>query len=97
MRHSIFRGSQSEEGDYQEEDKEDSDQLEDYYDWEYNNGDYDHYQYGGQNGDQDVADHYHDGDYQWQHGIEERGESFWRSECRKWNAEEVKKYLIQKS
>jgi len=88
----VKRGSRSEERDYQEEEEKDSERLEDDYNWEYNNGDYDHYQYGGQNGDQDVADHnndYHDGDYQWQHGIEERGESFWRSECRKWNAEEV--------
>ena len=94
---SIFRGSRSEERDYQEEDNEESEQLEENYDWEYNSGDYNHYQNGyNQYGDQNVADHtndYHDGDYQWQHGIEERGESFWRSECRKWNAEEVKKYI----
>ena len=96
----YFRGSRSEDRDYQEKDTKESEKLEDDYNWEYNSGDYDHYQYGGhdgynQYGDQDVGNHtndYHDGDYQWQHGIEQRGESFWRSECRNWNAEEVRGY-----
>ena len=98
MRHSILRGSRSEDRDYQEEENTDSDRLEEDYNWEYNNGDYDHYQYGGYDGyNQDVINYtndYHDGDYQWQHGIEQRGESFWRSECRNWNAEEVRDYFI---
>ena len=94
----IFRGSRSEERDFQEEEVDkDSDRLDDDYNWEYNSGDYDRYQYGGHNGynqygDEDVGNEtndYHDGDLQWQHGVEERGESFWRSECRDWNAEEV--------
>ena len=96
--HSILRGSRSEDRDYQEEENTDNNRLEEDYNWEYNNGDYDHYQYGGYDGyNQDVSNHtndYHDGDYQWQHGIEQRGESFWRSECRNWNAEEVRDYLI---
>jgi len=94
----VKRGSRSEERDFQEEEEDkDSDRLDDDYNWEYNSGDYDRYQYGGHNGynqygDKDVGNEtndYHDGDLQWQHGVEERGESFWRSECRDWNAEEV--------
>ena len=95
----IFRGSRSEDRDYELE-NQDSDRLEEDYNWEYNNGDYDQYQYeyGQHNGynqyggeeEGNQTNDYHDGDYQWEHGVEERGESFWRTECRNWNAEEVR-------
>ena len=95
----IFRGSRSEDRDYEIE-NQDSDRLEEDYNWEYDNGDYDQYQYEygqhngyNQYGDQEEGNQtndYHDGDYQWEHGVEERGESFWRTECRNWNAEEVR-------
>jgi len=94
----VKRGSRSEDRDYEIE-NQDSDRLEEDYNWEYNNGDYDQYQYEygqhngyNQYGDQEEGNQtndYHDGDYQWEHGVEERGESFWRTECRNWNAEEV--------
>ena len=95
----IFRGSRSEDRDYELE-NQDSDRLEEDYNWEYDNGDYDQYQYeyGQHNGynqyggeeEGNQTNDYHDGDYQWEHGVEERGESFWRTECRNWNAEEVR-------
>ena len=47
---------------------------------------------GDQDGSDSATEDYDSGDYEWEHEVEQRGESFWRTECREWGMDEVKPF-----
>ena len=49
---------------------------------------------GDQDGSDSATEDYDSGDYEWEHEVEQRGESFWRTECREWGMDEVRPFKI---